>query len=137
MSDGAFYIVKPGLLTTVQDLGRLWPSGSPACRSQGRWTAFSHRLANQLVGNDPMAATLEITLIGPEIEVEGETTMAVSGAEFDLWCDGQQVTVGESFLVRAGQRLKFGRCRRGARAYLAVAGGIRRRPCWEAEPPTW
>ncbi len=127
MSDGALHIVKPGLLTTVQDLGRLGhqESGVPVA---GPMDSFSHRLANQLVGNDRMAAALEITLIGPEVEVEGETTMAVSGAEFDVWCDGQQLTVGESFRLRAGQRLKFGRCRRGARAYLAVAGGIQTPP---------
>src|SRR4029453_3776693 len=74
--------------------------------------------------NDPMAATVEVTLIGPEIEIEGETTMAFSGADFDVWCDGQQVAVGESFRAGNGQRLKFGRCRRGARAFRAVAGGV-------------
>lgn len=123
MSDGVLYIVKPGLLTTVQDLGRPGhqESGVPVAGPMDR---FSHRLANQLVGNDPMAATLEITLIGPEIEVEADTTLAVSGAEFDVWCDGQSLAVGESFQVRRHQRVKFGRCRLGARAYLAVAGGI-------------
>jgi antagonist of KipI len=127
MSDGALHILKPGLLTTVQDLGRLGhqASGVPVA---GPMDSFSHRLANQLVGNDPMAATLEITLIGPEIEFEGDTIMAVGGADFDVWCDSQPVSIGESFHLHAGQRLKFGRCRRGARAYLAVAGGIQTTP---------
>jgi antagonist of KipI len=127
MSDGALRILKPGLLTTVQDLGRPGhqASGVPVA---GPMDGFSHRLANQLVGNEPMAATLEITLIGPEMELEGEATMAVSGADFDVWCDGHQVGVGESFHARLGQRLRFGRCRRGARAYLAVAGGIQTKP---------
>lgn len=123
MSSGALHIIKPGLLTTVQDLGRPGhqASGVPIA---GPMDAFSHRLANQLVGNDPSAATLEVTLIGPEIEAAVEATMAVSGADFDVWCDGQWLAVGESFHVRAGQRVKFGRCRQGARAYLGVAGGI-------------
>jgi antagonist of KipI len=123
MSAGVLHILKPGLMTSVQDLGRPGHQaiGVPVA---GPMDSFSHRLANLLVGNDPMAATLEVTLIGPEIEIQCETTMAFSGADFDVWCDGQQVAVGESFHVRAGQRLKFGRCRLGARAYLAVAGGI-------------
>jgi antagonist of KipI len=123
MSSGALHILKPGLLTTVQDLGRPGhqATGVPVA---GPMDLFSHRLANQLVDNEPMAATLEVTLIGPEIEIDGETTMAISGADFDVWCDGNPIAVGESFPVRRGQRVKFGRCRRGARAYLAVAGGI-------------
>jgi antagonist of KipI len=123
MKTGALHILKPGLLTTVQDLGRLGhqASGVPVA---GPMDAFSHRLANILVGNDRNAATLEVTLLGPEIDVEAETSMAVTGAEFDVWCDSKLVPVGESFPVRRGQRLKFGRCRQGARAYLAVAGGV-------------
>ncbi|MGH9387312.1 MAG: biotin-dependent carboxyltransferase family protein [Vicinamibacterales bacterium] len=123
MSNGALHILKPGLLTTVQDLGRSGhqASGVPVA---GPMDPFSHRLANHLVGNEPTAATLEVTLIGPEIEVEGGTTMAVCGADFDVSCDGRLVTVGESFPVLSGQRVRFGRRRLGARAYLAVAGGI-------------
>jgi len=127
MSGGALHILKPGLLTTVQDLGRPGHQafGVPVA---GPMDSFSHRLANLLVGNDPMAATLEVTLIGPEIEVEANTTMAFSGADFDVSCDGRTLDVDESFDVRPGQRLKFGRCHRGARAYLAVAGGILTEP---------
>jgi biotin-dependent carboxylase-like uncharacterized protein len=89
---------------------------------------FSHRLANQLVGNDPDAASLEVTLIGPELKVDATTTMAVVGADFDLTCDEQAVTTGQSFPVRRGQVLRFGKRHLGARAYLAVAGGIRTEP---------
>jgi biotin-dependent carboxylase-like uncharacterized protein len=85
---------------------------------------FSHRLANQLAGNDPGAATLEITLIGPELIVEADTTMAIAGALFEVTCGDRPVAVGVSFAVAKGQRLKFGRVVEGARAYLAVAGGM-------------
>ena len=81
MSTAALAVVKPGLLTSVQDLGRFGhqASGVPVA---GPMDAFSHRLANQLVGNDADAATLEITLLGPELTVEADTTMAIHGRAF-------------------------------------------------------
>ena len=120
---GALHVIKPGLLTTVQDLGRFGgqQSGVPVA---GPMDTFSHRLANQLLGNDPAAATLEITLIGPEVIVEADTTIAISGAHFEVTCDDRAVPMGASFAIQAGQRLKFGRILQGARAYLAVAGGV-------------
>jgi antagonist of KipI len=120
---GALVIVKPGLLTTVQDLGRYGhqQSGVPVA---GPMDAFSHRLANQLVGNAIEAATLEITLIGPELVVEADTTMAIAGALFEVTCDDRPIAIGSSFAVARGQRVRFGRLVQGARAYLAVAGGV-------------
>lgn len=127
MSAGELRIMKPGLLTTVQDLGRygFQESGVPA---GGPMDTFSHRLANQLVSNEANAATLEITLIGPELVVDADTTIAISGAHFEVTCDDRLVPMGESFAVTKGQRLKFGRILQGARAYLAVAGGIQTEP---------
>jgi antagonist of KipI len=124
---GSLHIVKPGLLTTVQDLGRHGhqASGVPVA---GPMDSFSHRLANQLVGNDPDAATLEVTLIGPELIVDAATTMAIAGALFDVTCDDRMIAIGCSFAVSRGQRIKFGRIVQGARAYLAVAGGIQTAP---------
>lgn len=120
---GALVVVKPGLLTSVQDLGRYGhqASGVPVA---GPMDTFSHRLANQLAGNDPDAATLEITLLGPELIVEANTTMAITGAQFEVACDDRAVPLNASFAVRRGQRIKFGRIEQGARAYLAVAGGM-------------
>jgi antagonist of KipI len=124
---GALQIVKPGLLTTVQDLGRFGhqASGVPVA---GPMDAFSHRLANQLVGNEADAATIEVTLIGPELIVEADTTIAIAGAHFEVTCDDRAVPAGASFGVQPGQRLKFGRIVQGARAYLAVAGGVQTPP---------
>ncbi len=123
MTLGALEIAKAGLLTSVQDLGRHGHQavGVPVA---GPMDSFSHRLANQLVGNGPEAATLEVTLIGPELVVEAETTMAIAGALFEVTCGGRQVPIGESFAVQPGQRVKFGRIVQGARAYVAVAGGV-------------
>ena len=127
MTPAFLQIIKPGLLTTVQDLGRYGhqASGVPVA---GPMDSFSHRLANQLLGNDVAAATLEITLIGPEVVVESDTTIAISGAQFEVTCDERMVPMGASFGVREGQRLKFGRILQGARAYLGVAGGVQTPP---------
>ena len=124
---GALLVVKPGLLTTVQDLGRYGhqASGVPVA---GPMDMFSHRLANQLVGNNADAATLEITLLGPELIVDADTTIAVAGAHFEIACDDRPVPFNASFAVHKGQRIKFGRIVQGARAYLAVAGGIQTDP---------
>jgi biotin-dependent carboxylase-like uncharacterized protein len=120
--DGYLHVVRPGLLSTVQDLGR-WSHQADAVPIAGAMDLFSHRLANHLVGNPPDAATLEITLIGPELRVEADTVLAVTGADFDLTCGDAVVTTGTTFAVRAGHIVRFGRRHRGARAYLAVAGG--------------
>ena len=127
MTGAALHIVRPGLLTTVQDLGRYGhqASGVPVA---GPMDTFSHRLANQLAGNAIDAATLEITLIGPDLIVEADTTIAIAGAQFEVTCDDRPVALGASFAVTRGQRLKFGRIVQGARAYLAVAGGIQTPP---------
>ncbi len=124
---GALQIVKPGLLTTVQDLGRYGhqESGVPVA---GPMDTFSHRLSNQLVGNEVDAASLEMTLIGPEMIVDADTTIAIAGAHFEVTCDDRPAPLNASCAVRRGQRIKFGRIGEGARAYLAVAGGIQTVP---------
>ena len=129
-------VVKPGLLTTVQDLGRFGhqASGVPVA---GPMDTFSHRLANQLVGNEPGAATLEITLIGPELIVEADTTMAIAGAHFEVACDDRPVPTGASFARARGQRLQVRPDHQGARAYLAWPAACRHRRCSAAAPRTW
>jgi antagonist of KipI len=75
--------------------------------------------ANALVGNPPGAAALEITVIGPELHFEQDTLVALCGAEFLAGFPHNR-----PILLRAGERLGVGRAVRGARAYLAVAGGF-------------
>lgn len=123
MTLSAMHVVRPGLLTSVQDLGR-WGYQATGVPVAGPMDTFSHRLSNLLVGNAASAATLEITLIGPELEFEAAAMIAVCGAEFDVTANGQQIAIGASVALAAGTRLQFGRRRAGARAYLAVAGGI-------------
>ncbi len=116
-------VLKAGLLTTVQDLGR-WGFQRFGVPVAGPMDLVSHRAANVLVGNAPSAATLEMTLAGPELAFEDAARFAVTGAAFDIRLDTASVPNDTTVRARPGQRLLFGRCRRGARAYLAVAGGI-------------
>jgi len=122
-SGAAIVVVKPGMLTTIQDEGR-WGLQAHGVPVAGPMDPVSHRLANALVGNPRGDASLEITLLGPELEFDDERLVAVTGAAFDIWLDGRAAPHNAAFTAAAGSRLRFGERRLGARAYLAVAGGI-------------
>ena len=111
------------MLTTVQDRGRYgWQHlGVPAGGPMDWW---SHDAANGLVGNDPGAATLEVTLIGPELELGRDAIACVVGAHFEINVSGRAVVMNRAFAVAAGERVSFGPRLTGARAYLAVDGGV-------------
>lgn len=111
------------MLTTVQDLGRRGYQGVGVPVS-GPMDAYSHRLANQLLGNDPSAAALEITLVGPELLAEGDLVCAAAGADISLTVNGKPAPMNEPFRVRAGARLRCGTRLAGARMTLAVQGGF-------------
>ena len=116
-------VVKPGMLTTVQDLGRQGYQGLGVPVS-GPMDVYSHRLANLVLGNEPMAAALEITLMGPELLASGALTCAIAGADIDATVDGHRVPANAPFAVPSGGRIRFGERRRGARLSLAVRGGF-------------
>ena len=119
----ALLVIKPGLQTTIQDRGR-WGFQWLGVPVAGPMDPCSHRLANALVGNDASAATLEIMLVGPEVEFEDERLVAVAGAEFLLTLDGRVESGNAAFVAPAGSRLRFGSRGRGSRSYLAIAGGV-------------
>ncbi|HEY8706693.1 MAG TPA: biotin-dependent carboxyltransferase family protein [Burkholderiaceae bacterium] len=116
-------VIKPGLSTTVQDLGRpgYYHLGIPL---SGALDQYALRMANLLVGNDEGAAALECTLLAPELLFRCDTRVAVTGAQLDVKLNGQLVDAHASHAVRARDRLSFGFMKSGARAYVAVAGGI-------------
>jgi antagonist of KipI len=116
-------VLHPGLLTTVQDMGR-WGLQARGVPPAGPMDPWAHRMANALVGNAAGAATLEITLKGPELEFEDERIVAVAGAHFGIDVDGRGQSPNDAFIVPAGARLRVGTRRIGARGYLAVAGGF-------------
>ncbi len=116
-------VVKPGLLTTVQDLGR------PGYQQYGivvggALDALAARVANLIVGNDDNAALLEMAQTGPELRVEEETLVAWCGADFEARIGGQPLPRERAVRVAAGETIAFGFARSGLRAWLAVAGGI-------------
>lgn len=116
-------VLRAGMLTTVQDLGRYGRQhlGVPAGGPMDWW---AHEAANRLAGNGPEAALLEITLIGPELELGRDAIVSVVGATFELTVSGRPAPMNQAFAAGAGERVSFGSRLRGARAYFAVDGGI-------------
>jgi biotin-dependent carboxylase-like uncharacterized protein len=117
-------VLAPGLETTIQDLpGRLgyWEQGFPPSGPMDDW---SFRLANLLVGNGRGAAGLECQFMGPTLRFSQAATIAVTGAEMSPKLDGRPVDMWTTVQVSSGQVLKLGPALVGARAYIAVAGGI-------------
>lgn len=119
----AVKVISPGLSTSVQDLGRpgYYHLGIP---EGGGMDRFATRIANLLVGNDPGAALLEATFMGPELEFTQDAVVAVTGGELPPKVNGEERPTWESFPVKAGDRLSFGYLKGGARAYIAISGGI-------------
>jgi biotin-dependent carboxylase-like uncharacterized protein len=119
----AIEIVSPGLATTVQDLGRpgYYHLGIPLSGGMDR---LALQAANLLVGNDPGAAVLEAVFMGPQIAFADDRMVAVAGAELPPKVDGEPRETWASFLVKAGQTLSFDFLKKGARAYIAIGGGI-------------
>ncbi len=116
-------VLKPGLATTVQDLGRPghFHLGIPIGGAMDR---LAFRAANLLVGNEESAAGLEAVFLGPELEIERHTRIAITGADMPILLDGEEQPAWTTLEVRAGQVLSFGYLKAGARIYIAVAGGI-------------
>ncbi len=116
-------VARAGLLTTVQDLGR-WGHQAAGVPVAGPMDTYAHRLANALLDNDAGAATLEVTLIGPELDVDRPVCAAVAGAAFELSVNGTSVPMHQPFDIPRGGRLRFGARLAGARAYVAFGGGV-------------
>jgi 5-oxoprolinase (ATP-hydrolysing) subunit C len=117
-------VIKPGLETSVQDYpGRIGycAQGFPPSGPMDSW---SFRLANLLVGNPASAAGLECQFVGPTLKFRAATVVAVCGADMKPTLDGQPFPMWESVAVSAGSVLAVSFAMVGARAYIAVAGGI-------------
>jgi biotin-dependent carboxylase-like uncharacterized protein len=116
-------VQSPGLLTSVQDLGRegFGPLGVSA---SGAADPISLRLGNRLAGNPEVAAALEMTLLGGTFVFPQGATMALTGSDFGATLDGAPLDLWTSVEARPGQTLRVGSTRSGARCYLCVHGGI-------------
>jgi KipI family sensor histidine kinase inhibitor len=110
-------VLRAGMFTTVQDLGRRGHRAEGVPLSGGA-DIFALRVANLLVGNHEREAVLEFTLVGPELKFLHDTVIAIGGAEFG------KLPRWRPIAVRAGATVKIGPARNGCRGYLAIAGGI-------------
>jgi biotin-dependent carboxylase-like uncharacterized protein len=117
-------VIKPGLETSVQDYpGRIgyWAQGFPPSGPMDDW---SFRLANLLVGNAPGAAALECQFVGPTLRFHSASVIAVCGADMKPTLEGSTLPMWESVAVNPGDVLAVSFAVAGARAYIAVAGGV-------------
>lgn len=126
--DGAIVVLQPGPLTTVQDLGRPGYGHLGVPRS-GAADAGSLRRANHLVGNEPGAACLEVTLGRLALAFAEPAVVAVTGAPAPIrltapGMDEARPPPESAFAIPAGAALRLGAPATGLRSYLAVAGGI-------------
>jgi antagonist of KipI len=120
-------VESPGLLTTVQDLGR--PGfGVLGLSPSGAADSVSLRLGNLLLGNPPEAAALEMTLSGGSFIFPKGAAIAVTGADFGATVNGSPMEMWSAQTLPSGAKLAFGATKNYARCYLAVAGGIRVAP---------
>jgi len=120
---GVIEVHAPGLLTTVQDLGRegFGPLGvSPS----GAADAVSLRMGNRLIGNDQSAAGLEMTLLGGTFAFPNGAVIVLAGSDFGATLDEKPVELWRAVEAKPGQVLRVGPTRSGARCYLCVRGGI-------------
>lgn len=124
MSDGRFIeVIKPGMLTLVQDLGRYGYQqfGVPVAGAMDQFAAAS---ANLLVGNDRSDAVLEMMMLGPELKFGFKGRIALTGADLGPKINGSPLAMWQTVEVQAGDVLSFGGLKSGLRGYLAVEGGI-------------
>ncbi|PQA59653.1 hypothetical protein C5O19_08475 [Siphonobacter curvatus] len=115
-------VVKAGVLTTVQDLGRA------GYRSQGvvvggAMDGFAHRISNSLVGNSAEWATLEVTFGGLELYFEAESWIAITGHGVAVRIDGTEADCWRPLRIAAGSRLQLAYTGQGCRSYVAIRGG--------------
>jgi len=116
-------VLAPGTQSTLQDRGRA------GCRALGVACAgaadrLSHDLANRIVGNEPDAATVEMSWSGPRLHFSRPAVIALCGSGVDARAFDAKVPMWRPVALPAGTELSLGAVRGGARAYLAVAGGI-------------
>ncbi|MER6329822.1 biotin-dependent carboxyltransferase family protein [Streptomyces sp. NPDC001034] len=123
MTDRALVVVRPGMLTTVQDLGRPGYAHLGVPRS-GALDPPAAALVNRLAGNPPGAAVLETTLDGCALRPRSTVTAAVGGAPCPVSVGGRPVAWGAPVVVPAGEVLEVGAVVAGVRSYVAVRGGI-------------
>lgn len=116
-------VLKPGILTTIQDLGRYGYQKYGVIVS-GAMDMYAMRLSNIIVGNEENEGVLEITLIGPSLNISKGNLISITGANLCPTINGKKVPMGRPIYLNEDCVLNFGQCISGCRCYLAVAGGF-------------
>ena len=116
-------IITPGLLTTVQDFGRVGVMKNGFTQN-GAMDRYSMTVANRLCGNCDSAPVLEMTVLGVTARFTQDTVICVSGADFGAKINDKPIKRNKAYKINNGDILSMGTAKSGMRAYLAVAGGI-------------
>jgi len=116
-------VIRRGMLTTIQDLGRFGLQRHGVVVS-GAMDSFALRIANLLVGNEETEGAIEITMIGPKLLFEKDSLIAICGGNLSPYIDGQRIPEWRPVFIKKGCVLSFGAAKLGCRSYLAVAGGF-------------
>ena len=116
-------IITPGLLTTVQDFGRVGVMKNGFTQN-GVMDRYSMRVANRLCGNCDSAPVLEMTVLGITAKFTQDTVICLSGADFSAKINDKPIRRNKAYKINSGDILSMGAAKSGMRAYLAVAGGI-------------
>ena len=119
----ALVVVSPGPLSTLQDSGR-WGHLRNGVTPAGAMDMIALAAANLLVGNPPGEAAIEFTLAGDTLELDADGARIAIAGDVALTVAGVAASSWRSFALRRGERIQVGALRRGARGYLAVAGGF-------------
>lgn len=116
-------VQRPGLLDTLQDRGR-YGHQHAGINPGGVMDRLAMRVANMLVGNEPGTAVLEMHFPAAVLLFETTALVALSGADFSPEIEGREVPLHQPVLVKGGTVLRCKEQKKGARIYLAVAGGF-------------
>lgn len=116
-------VLNPGLLTTVQDLGRRGYQKYGVIVS-GAMDTYAMRISNIIIGNKENEGVLEITMVGPSLKLKKGTLFSITGADIVPTINNKQVPMGRPIYLKEDCILEFSGCKSGCRSYLAVAGGI-------------
>ncbi len=116
-------IITPGLLTTVQDFGRVGVMKNGFTQN-GVMDRYSMTVANRLCGNCDSAPVLEMTVLGITAKFTQSAVICLSGADFGASLNGKPIRTNKAYKVNGGNILSMGAAKNGMRSYLAVSGGI-------------
>jgi len=119
----SFSIIKPGLLDTVQDMGRTG-FGNWGIAPGGVMDRYAAQVANLLVGNCLHEAVIEIHFPGPQILFDQNTLVAITGADFSPTVNDQAIPCWQPVVIRKNTILHFPSLARGSRCYLSIHGGL-------------